>query len=824
MDQKRNDTYWLRRVTLSGVALYVERLWRAFWLVWVIVGLFVAFALFDLFSWLPGWLHAVVLALFAIALVAALWINLRRVHFPRYGESRRRLEQVNALAHRPLEALDDQVAGGADADPVTRAMWRRHHEQLRRKLGNLEVGRPKPGILALDRFSLRFAVGLALLLSIVEAGDYWPDRLVRAMIPTVSAGPARNATLDAWLSPPDYTGRPPIYLAGAGKSGQLPPSGGIEVPEGSLLVAQVSNADDTPRIVAPTAVGKNGAFDATAEDSYRARYALATTGRFAVETGGRELGAWDIVVIPDEKPTVAFLQQPGQTPLDALRIDFEAHDDYGLAGVTASIRRPDALPTDETITFDLPLAGLNVKDSAGTGYRDLTPHPWAGLEVRIQLTARDGRGQQGMSGTISVTLPERTFNHPVARAVIEQRKALTADPGGARDEVGMELMRLARDADAYEEDLVVFMALMVASRRLKHDRSGDSLESIQKLLWDTALRIEDGKLSLAARDLRRLQQELMEALSRDAPDEELERLMDELQAALDELLDAMAKMQSQDLENMPMMDPNAMTMNRQELQELFDRMRELMRSGAKDAARQMLSELQNMMENLQMGQMQQVPQEFRDGMEQLDLLQELMQAQQELLDRTYQEAMRRGQQGQQEQQQGQQGQQQEQQGNMSADKALQEALRRQLGEIMRQLGEITGEIPRPLGRAEGAMRRSTKALGDNRPGASVPAQTEALDQLREGARAATEQLMKKFGGAMAAAGPGRPRGQQPGQRDPFGRRTQGSQGAAQTDVEIPSESDVQKARRILEELRRRAGERQRPPVERDYIDRLLKPY
>jgi hypothetical protein len=289
------------------------------------------------------------------------------------------------------------------------------------------------------------------------------------------------------------------------------------------------------------------------------------------------------------------------------------------------------------------------------------------------------------------------------------------------------------------------------------------------------------------------------------------------------------------MENMPMVDPNAMTMDSQELRDLFERLREMMRSGAKDAARQMLSELQNLMENLQMGQMQQMPPQFQQGMQQLNMLQELMQGQQELLDRTYQEAMRRGQQGQQPgQQQGQQpgqqqgqlpGQQQgQQQGNLSADTALQEALRRQLGEIMRQLGEITGDIPRPFGRAEGAMRRSTEALEGDRPGASVPAQTEALDQLREGARAATEQLMQQFGGAMAATGQGRPRGQQPGQQDPFGRRTQGSQGAAQADVEIPSESDVQKSRRILEELRRRAGERDRPPVERDYIDRLLKPY
>ena len=53
---------------------------------------------------------------------------------------------------------------------------------------------------------------------------------------------------------------------------------------------------------------------------------------------------------------------------------------------------------------------------------------------------------------------------------------------------------------------------------------------------------------------------------------------------------------------------------------------------------------------------------------------------------------------------------------------------------------------------------------------------------------------------------------------------EGNQGTTQGDVKIPSESDIQRARRILEELRRRAGERERPPVERDYIERLLEPY
>ncbi len=48
-------------------------------------------------------------------------------------------------------------------------------------------------------------------------------------------------------------------------------------------------------------------------------------------------------------------------------------------------------------------------------------------------------------------------------------------------------------------------------------------------------------------------------------------------------------------------------------------------------------------------------------------------------------------------------------------------------------------------------------------------------------------------------------------------------GRADTEgVDIPLMSDVQRAREVLDELRRRAGERGRPQDELDYIDRLLR--
>jgi DNA-binding NarL/FixJ family response regulator len=41
-------------------------------------------------------------------------------------------------------------------------------------------------------------------------------------------------------------------------------------------------------------------------------------------------------------------------------------------------------------------------------------------------------------------------------------------------------------------------------------------------------------------------------------------------------------------------------------------------------------------------------------------------------------------------------------------------------------------------------------------------------------------------------------------------------------VKVPGEIDAQRARRILEELRKRYGETDRPQMELDYIERLLK--
>ncbi|MGH6962559.1 MAG: DUF4175 family protein, partial [Dongiaceae bacterium] len=110
------------RIWLARWAILWERFWPSFWPTFVVVGLFLIAALFDLFSLLPGWLHLALLVGFAVAFAYAfgrIWPALR---FPGFMEGLRRIERVNELVHRPLTGLADDLATSA-GDPAASRLW-----------------------------------------------------------------------------------------------------------------------------------------------------------------------------------------------------------------------------------------------------------------------------------------------------------------------------------------------------------------------------------------------------------------------------------------------------------------------------------------------------------------------------------------------------------------------------------------------------------------------------------------------------------------------------------------------------------------------------
>ena len=330
-------------------------------------------------------------------------------------------------------------------------------------------------------------------------------------------------------------------------------------------------------------------------------------------------------------------------------------------------------------------------------------------------------------------------------------------------------------------------------------------------------RIEDGEVSIAERELRRAQQNLMEALARNAPDEELERLMDELQRALDRFLSELA----QQLQNQPdrqqalPFDPTQRLLESTDLQRVLDQIRDLMRSGARDAARQMLAALQNLLENLRAGRPPQMSPQARAGNEALNQLRELIERQRALMNRSFRQSQPRS--GRPDSEASQQG--------AATQRDIREALR-QLREALRRMGMQPGQgAPGAPGRAfdeaERNMGDSANALDRNAPGDSVGPQGRAIDALQRAGRGIVQQMMQQMD---RGPGIGLNREFRPLQlrRDPLGRFMPNELGIDTRDVDIPDESAVERAQRILEELRHRAGQRHRPQPELDYIDRLLR--
>ncbi|MCB1885517.1 MAG: DUF4175 family protein [Geminicoccaceae bacterium] len=789
----------------AGGVLLFERLWRAFLPALCLLGVFLALAFLDVWAALPAFVHLVGLLGFAVGLGYLVRRGVRGFARPNRAEALARIEGDSRLAHRPLRGLDDDLPEAMD-DPLTRSLWERHRARALAGLKGLRLGRPRSPWPRLDPWAARSVVVLLLAVGAVAAGGRAPGRLLDALTPRLAAAPIKaEAPLraDLWITPPVFTGLAPLALGAADARA------GVAVPAGSeaLLQVQGPGAPASRLRLGETAIE----LARLGESSAEARFRIERGGGLAVAgAAGESVRRWEVTILPDAPPTAAFSEPPGATARGALDLPYAASDDYGVAGLSLVLAAPEG--GEEEV---LPVAAPATQPTAfkGRAFSDLTRHPRAGLPTVLRLQAADARGQTGRSEPVQIVLPERRFTHPLAQAVIAERKRLVADPRAWRQVAG-SLDALAETPLARAQPLSVPLTLGVAASRLREDKTGAARATVVDLLFDLALFIEDGGLSVAERALRDAQDRLEKALLEGADDAELEKLMQDLQEAMQAYLDEMGERMRQAMKNakpedMQPMPEGAQTVDRQQLQRLLDQAKEMMRAGARDAAQQMLSELRQMLENLRAG----VPQQ-RAGPQQQALqdLQRMIQLQQGLMDKTFQQQQGQGQQG----QQGRQGQQ-------AGSAQEQEALRRALGELMRRLGEAGGEIPGALGQSELQMRAARDALKGGQPGEALGPQGQALDLMRQAGQALVESMQQQAG---QAGRPGRQgqggRAQRPGEgKDLFGRDLPGGFGVDGNDVNVPTQSELGQARRVLDEIRRRTGQSFRPRPELDYYDRLL---
>jgi uncharacterized protein (TIGR02302 family) len=836
----------LRALSRARWSILWERLWPALATLATAAGLFLAVSWLGLWIALPPLGRAIGLFVFFVLAVAAA-VPLFLVRLPSAHDGLRRLDRTSLLPHRPATAIADEMAPEA-SDSFATALWRAHMERALRAARTLRAGLPLPRLAARDPYALRALVLILAVATFFSAGSERYKRVAAAFDWQGVVTPA-NFRIDAWVTPPTYTGRPPQILPGLRPGEAVRQAAAISVPAGSTLVVRSTGKSDFNIAVSGGVVEVAGdARPQAPAGTEERRYTINDAGSATVRGVGENL-VWSFTAIPDRVPVIALAKEPEPQSRGALALAYKIEDDYGVIDAQATFeRKPPAKPQGAPNAkpprplygapdFTLVLPQSRTKSGVGQTIKDVTEHPWAGVDVVMTLLARDEASNEGRSSPHELRLPERPFVKPLARALIEQRRDLALD-ANMKGRVLTALDALAIAPERFIPETNVYLGLRSIYWHLARTKDDDGLREVVARLWSMAVTIEDGNVSEAEQALRAAQDALRQALERGATDEEIKKLMDQLRAALDKFLQALAEEMRKNPQMARPLDPNSMrNLRSQDLRSMLDRMERLARSGQKDAARQLLEQLQQMLENLQMARPGGEMGEDGDDMQSaLDELSDMIRKQQQLRDRTFRQGQdqRRQQRGQRGQQQRPQQGDQNQMGELRQD---QQALREQLNKLLEELRKRgfpqPGQPGQPgdkgemnqLGRAGEAMGDAQGSLGDGDADGAVDSQGRALDALRRGAQGLAQSMQQQMGQGPGPGQPGRmgqPRAQQ--DTDPLGRPLRGRDYGDDTTVKVPGEIDVQRARRILEELRRRFGEGFRPQLELDYIERLLKDF
>jgi uncharacterized protein (TIGR02302 family) len=769
------------RLTLLG--LWAERLTRSLWPLWSVIFAVLsvlAFGIQDNLSLEIFWGGSV------LACLATLWSVVYAVRIfrrPSRAEAEARLD--SRLPGRPIAALHDNQAIG-NADPASRAVWEAHRARMAERAAQARPVAPDLRLAARDPFALRYVALTALAMALMF-GSIWRVSSATAMMPgSAQAIAEAGPSWEGWAQPPLYTGKPALYL------NDVPP-GELPLPVGTRI--QTRFYGESGALTLAETVSQRT--DLVAASELTQDFTIRQSGQVAINgSNGRE---WKIIAIPDQRPTIAAEGAIGREADGRLKQRFRAADDYGVTSGKASfaldlgkVDRRFGLSAEPEprapVVLDLPMPMTGRRDAfQETLIDDLSEHAFANLPVTMVLTATDAAPQDSSAAPVELTLPGKRFFDPLAAAVIEMRRDLLWSRQNAPRTVQI-LKAITNRPQEMIRSQRAYLRLRVAIRQLdaqQRDMTSEQRDTLAKEFWQIALLIEEGDLQSAFDRLQRAQDRLDEAIRNGASQEEIDQLMQDMRQALNEYMRQLAQEAQRNPQGQSAQNMDGMQMSGDQLKQMLDELQRLMQEGK-------TAEAAALMEMLRQGMQNGDPNGQQNG-------------------------------------EGEGSAEGEGSGGGQSFADRQRALRERLDGLNNRNmlpgpGTESGQAGRrQLDEAGRAMDEAEQALRDGDLSSALDRQAEAMEALRDG--------MRHFGEAMAQderkSGNNGQRDQRMGQADPLGQRDplgRGPDNAARqgSDHNMLQNQDVyRRAQDLLDEIRRRSGEQQRPDTERNYLRRLL---
>ena len=849
-------------------------LWKAWWPFIALTSVFLGAVFVGVFERAPARIGALATLIFLVGVLIAFVRGIRRYTRPQRDEAIRVLDAQSEL--RPLTSLADRPAR-PDRSGVT--LWKAHEERLTDAARRLSVPGFSSAWSKVDPLRLRFVLPVLMVLAFALSWGNTYSRLSGAFDPDYgSLFGADSIRIEAWITPPEHTGRAPIFL----KDDQTE----IRVPQGSVMTLRVQ-APSTPKLKL-AAGGKSDVrkFEATPDGAFETLATVEADSRISVRWWG-ERKSWTVLTSPDAPPVAEFVELPVLGEGDRTEFSWQVRDDYGVAKLELAIRPEGSLQTPDLVPIEL--GGISPREDEDDSKLDLTRNRWAGARVEVRLMATDGAGQIGLSEPHMFKLPEKLLLQPLAKAIQDVRvtvlredapylepedyiadstqangyyltasQRLTQAPAGVQRGAIM-LEAVTYEAPRYFKDVLVYSGLTTARYALEASTSTDEAKATEPLLWSLALRAEYGSAADAYAALMAAKKALEDALRDGASEEEIARLVEAFKDAAQRYIAAkMAEALANGLEPAPdnrdsAEGPSGSGLGGQGFSDMLDALEDLTETGATDQARQLLADITNMLENLEFQQGEgsgegfpglpgeggegeedeNLPEEERELSETMRELSELLREQRELNDDTL--AEQRGERGEQgDAPTGEIGDSEFGESEGALPDWMQNNEDGPLADRQRELADRIEELAEnqmgagedgeeggaglldedTLEAIERSQRRAGNALEDGNEGRAIRNQDQATRQLRE--------LAEGLAGALDAARAERLGEQQAtgdGAADPFGNSINGAVDDSNS-VDIPDEAERQRAKDILDELRRRYDEAV-DEDEREYLERLL---
>jgi uncharacterized protein (TIGR02302 family) len=799
-------------LTLAArIALFVERLIELAAPAAAVLLAAVALAWSGLWLGAPPWLRGAADIVCLLAFVFAL-APLRHLRWVDGRQARAALDSGHEDA--PAAALADALANPSAAP--THWLWEAHLRRARAGLRNLRPPLPAPALTARDRYGLGALAALALVATGFVAGPEKYIRLAAAFDLRGVARPGAAVRVDAWIDPPRYTGKPPIVLPLNGGDEQK-----ISAPVGSILVARASD----PRALS---VSISGGIEASPDKGDEKRYVLRGDGRLRLS--GAASGAFALHAEPDLPPKIAVVGDIKINARGSFALSYRIDDDYGVrdAKIAASSAakspsgRPDggrALYAPPEGPLELPAAPGGLGEGHAT--LDWSDSPYAGQTVDLRLSAHDEAGQEGEAVVKTFILPQKALKNPLALALAEQRRILALE-SGRRGDVQTALEALDLAPEVFTPQLSVHLGLRYAMAALRGAHSDDNLRETCDFLWAMALQIEDGDLSQAERELRAAEKALREALKNGASQEEIQKLTRDLQKAMENFLAEMAKKSQH--KSAQSQSGEGQSVSPEDFQKLLDKMKQAMEDGDMETAQALLDQMQSMLENLKNAESG--PSQKSRNLQTRRDLDKMMREQQQLRDETSEHEREKGslplssplgpregkaQGG----EKGQQGQRSAGGERAPAGETLEQRqgkLREKLDALRRGAATPDGKSSEGLKQAEDSMKGAEDALKRGDDGQAMSDQQQALEQMGKSAGEMAKGD-KEGQDSEEAGGQNRP-GKNKNGEGPFDNAQRGDNVKA---------TAAQKARKILDEVRKRLADPSRAQDELDYLERLIRP-